>query len=108
MLQFKDDDGYVVANAGYIIGQPITIATATASNAFIQKTVVILTARTAECFFRISKAGTAATTSDHPLAVGASRQVAVDAGDRIANNGGSLVVSIMGTSGTDVVSNYYV
>ena len=107
MLQFKDDDGNVVANAGYIIEQPITIATGTASTAFTQKTVVILTARTAECFFRISKAGTAATTSDHPLAVGTARQIAVDAGDRIANTGGSLVVSVMGASGTDVRSNYY-
>lgn len=107
MLQFKDQDGNVVANTGYIIEQPITIVSGTASTAFLKKTVVILTARTAECFFRISKAGTAATTSDHPLAVGASRQIAVDAGDRIANNGGSLVVSVMGASGTDVRSNYY-
>ena len=106
MLQFIDDNGAVVPNSGYIIWQPVTIASGTASTAFIQKTVVILKARTAECFFRISKAGTAATTSDHPLAVGSSRYIAVDVGDRVANTGGSLVMSVMGTSGTDVVANY--
>ena len=107
MMQAIDNNGNVIPNTGYYIGQPITVATGTASTAFIKKTVVRLMARTAECFFRVSTAGTAATTSDHPLPVGGSIFLPINVGDRIANTGGSLVVSVLGASHEEPRANYY-
>jgi hypothetical protein len=107
MLQAQDQNGNVVPNTGYFIEQPIIIATGTASTAFLKNTVVRLIARTADCFFRVSTAGTAATTSDHPLPVGGSIYLPVKIGDRIANTGGSLVVSVLGASHQELRSNYY-
>jgi len=107
MLQAQDQNGNVIPNVGAYIEQPITLATGTASTAFLKKTTVRLYCRTAECFFRISTAGTAATTSDHPLAVNASVQMPVEPGDRIANTGGSLVVSVLGANHREPRANYY-
>lgn len=106
MLQGQDQNGNIVPNTGYALADPIILASGAVTTAFLKKTMVLLTAPTLGCFYRISSAGTAASVSSHPLLVGASRYVPINIGDRIANTGGSLTISIHGASHDEPRTNY--
>jgi hypothetical protein len=107
MGQVRDNNGNIINNTFTPLGSPIVLATGTASNAFLLNTPVDIIARTAECFYIVGTGSLTAATSDNSLPVGASRQIMIPQGSKIAVTGGELRVTVMGSI-DEIRSKYYV